>query len=192
VVTRGSEGGKEPRPTRARAPQHAAPRTGGWGGTCPRLARRTRAGAPAAPRSSVPSSSHSLVVTPLVVGARFVPRPRLTPFPAAPHLLLPAGPGKGRQPPDDGICKWYRHGTCHLGDACKFSHAAEGPVEGHTASLGERRRPLLHMAVLFAADGRIGGYAKALMTKFTDAGVDVFCHVSARRRRNTWGGPPSS
>jgi hypothetical protein len=64
-----------------------------------------------------------------------------------------------------------------MGDACRFSHAAEGPMEGSTG-VGQWRRPLLHIIVLFAADTRTGTYARVVANRFQEAGVDVFLHVS--------------
>lgn len=50
-------------------------------------------------------------------------------------------------------------------------------VEGHTGIVGQWRRPLLQLVVLFASDNRIYNFALKTMQRFIDAGIDVFLQV---------------
>jgi hypothetical protein len=87
-----------------------------------------------------------------------------------------------RQQPDGGhiygICKYYRQGTCTLGDGCRYSHIDENPGEGHTGVFGQIRKPLLQVVVLFASDTRVFNYARSVVQRFLDVGIDVYLHVS--------------
>lgn len=54
-------------------------------------------------------------------------------------------------------------------------------VEGHTGIVGQWRRPLLQLVVLFASDNRIYNFALKTMQRFIDAGIDVFLQVGVLR-----------
>ena len=63
-----------------------------------------------------------------------------------------------------------------MGDACRFSHASEGPAEGATG-FGHLRRPLIQAVVLYATDQRVMAYSRSVAQKFIDAGAEVFLNV---------------
>lgn len=62
------------------------------------------------------------------------------------------------------------------GRGSRFAHAPEGPAEGATG-IGQYRRPLLQVVVLFASDSRVLSYSRNLMARVLDAGIDVFLHT---------------
>jgi hypothetical protein len=52
-----------------------------------------------------------------------------------------------------------------------------GPIEGFNGGIGNFRRPLLQIVVLYASDPKVVHFAKQAVIKFTDAGIDVFLNV---------------
>jgi len=62
------------------------------------------------------------------------------------------------------------------GRGSRFAHAPEGPAEGATG-IGQYRRPLLQIVVLFASDSRVLSYSRNLVARVLDAGIDVFLHT---------------
>ena len=58
---------------------------------------------------------------------------------------------------------------------CRFVHSTE--EEPASSFVGEMRRPLMHIVVLYASDLRVLHYAQAVGRKFMENGVDVFVQV---------------
>lgn len=100
------------------------------------------------------------------------------------HTLLPRavcaagksqGVGSGSGP---SLCRNFSYGTCVLGDECKYSHGSASMHEKESSPAGGRRKPLVHIILLYANDARVSAYAERVAQKFLSAGVDVFLNVS--------------